>query len=198
MKKKLNILDCTLRDGGYYNNWDFTREVVNDYLNTMSKIGVKYVELGFRSFQARDFKGPTWYTTESYLESLHIPKSLKIGVMVNVSEITSHPSGIVNAIKLSIKFLNDKPKKNTTIFNLGTNQGLSVLHIIKQAFKTLKVSTKIKYQYKRKGDVPKIVCKYNFINKILGWSPKNSQIKKIILSEYIWQKKLKTNRRFIY
>ena len=109
MKKKLNILDCTLRDGGYYNNWDFTREVVNDYLNTMSKIGVKYVELGFRSFQAIDFKGPTWYTTESYLESLHIPKSLKIGVMVNVSEITSHPSGIVNATKLM--FRNAKKSK---------------------------------------------------------------------------------------
>ena len=109
MKKKLNILDCTLRDGGYYNNWDFTRETVNEYLSAMSNIEVDYVELGFRSFQARDFKGPTWYTTESYLESLHIPKNIKIGVMVNVSEIISHPSGINNATKLM--FRNAKKSK---------------------------------------------------------------------------------------
>ena len=30
--KKLTLLDCTLRDGGYYNNWDFSKDLVNDYL----------------------------------------------------------------------------------------------------------------------------------------------------------------------
>jgi 4-hydroxy 2-oxovalerate aldolase len=44
----INILDCTLRDGGYYNNWDFPKELVDHYLETMSKIGVDYIELGFR------------------------------------------------------------------------------------------------------------------------------------------------------
>ena len=77
MLKKINILDCTLRDGGYYNNWNFSNEVVNDYLKVMSAVEINYVELGFRSFQTKDFKGPTWYTTESYLDSLLIPKNLK-------------------------------------------------------------------------------------------------------------------------
>ena len=27
MEKKVNILDCTFRDGGYYNNWDFDLEL---------------------------------------------------------------------------------------------------------------------------------------------------------------------------
>ena len=31
-KNKIKILDCTLRDGGYYNNWDFSNDLVNDYL----------------------------------------------------------------------------------------------------------------------------------------------------------------------
>ena len=100
MKNKFNILDCTLRDGGYYNNWDFSNDLVNDYLKTMSLIGVDYVELGFRSFQTKDFKGPTWYTTDSYLESLSIPKNLIVGVMVNVSELISHPSGFAKATRL--------------------------------------------------------------------------------------------------
>ena len=100
---KIKILDCTLRDGGYYNNWDFSKEVVNDYLKTMSLIGIDYVELGFRSFQLKDFKGPTWYTTESYLESLCIPKNLVLGVMVNVFELTSHALGYAKATKLMFK-----------------------------------------------------------------------------------------------
>ena len=28
MKKKIEVLDCTLRDGGYYNNWDFSLNLV--------------------------------------------------------------------------------------------------------------------------------------------------------------------------
>ncbi len=26
MKDNIKILDCTLRDGGYYNNWDFKKK----------------------------------------------------------------------------------------------------------------------------------------------------------------------------
>ena len=100
---KVKILDCTLRDGGYYNNWDFSKEIVNDYLKTMSAANVDYVEIGFRSFQKKDFKGPTWYTTDSYLESLVIPKNLTIGVMVNAYEIISHPLGILKATNLMFK-----------------------------------------------------------------------------------------------
>ena len=29
-KKPLKILDCTLRDGGYYNNWDFDIELIKE------------------------------------------------------------------------------------------------------------------------------------------------------------------------
>ena len=42
--KNIKILDCTLRDGGYYNNWDFSKDVVSDYLKTMSKVGIEYIE----------------------------------------------------------------------------------------------------------------------------------------------------------
>ena len=106
---KIKILDCTLRDGGYYNNWDFSNEIVNDYLKVMSIVGIDYVELGFRSFKAKSFKGPTWYTTESYLNSLFIPKNLTIGVMVNAAELISHPLGISKATK--IMFQHSKKSK---------------------------------------------------------------------------------------
>ena len=84
--KNLHLVDCTLRDGGYYNNWDFSNNLVNDYLKSMALSGIRYVELGFRSLNKKGFKGPTWYTTDSYINNLIVPKKLKIGVMVNMSE----------------------------------------------------------------------------------------------------------------
>ena len=58
MKKlnKVKVLDCTLRDGGYYNNWDFSSQIAQDYLNAMSKSGIKFVELGFRSLSKKGLK----------------------------------------------------------------------------------------------------------------------------------------------
>ena len=37
---KINLLDCTLRDGGYYNNWFFNKELINEYLKVMDIIKV--------------------------------------------------------------------------------------------------------------------------------------------------------------
>ena len=33
----VKILDCTLRDGGYYNNWDFSTNLSKNYLKTCNK-----------------------------------------------------------------------------------------------------------------------------------------------------------------
>ncbi len=87
--KKINLLDCTLRDGGYYNNWDFSSDLINDYLKSLSLVGIKYVELGFRSKILNNYSGPCAYTKDSFIKSLKIPKNLKIGIMINASEIVS-------------------------------------------------------------------------------------------------------------
>ncbi|MFC1595707.1 hypothetical protein ACFL4D_00275 [Candidatus Margulisiibacteriota bacterium] len=47
MNKNLEILDCTIRDGGYINNWDFDIKLVRETYRALSKAGVDYVELGY-------------------------------------------------------------------------------------------------------------------------------------------------------
>lgn len=89
---KLTLLDCTLRDGGYYTNWNFSKQLIEEYLNAMSAIGVDFVELGFRSSKNTSFKGPMAYTTDSYIETLNIPSNINIGVMVNASELCNQIS----------------------------------------------------------------------------------------------------------
>lgn len=43
------ILDCTLRDGGYYTNWTFETKMVRDLIHSLDLSGVDVVELGYKS-----------------------------------------------------------------------------------------------------------------------------------------------------
>ena len=45
--KQVKLLDCTLRDGGYVNNWQFGRETIRDMLYRFAKSGADIVECGF-------------------------------------------------------------------------------------------------------------------------------------------------------
>ncbi len=42
------ILDCTLRDGGYMNNWHFDKKMARESYRALSNSGVDVVEIGFR------------------------------------------------------------------------------------------------------------------------------------------------------
>lgn len=81
------VLDCTLRDGGYYNGWDFPATVIQDYLLAMQASGVDVVELGLRTLKNTGFSGACAYSTDEFLRSLTLPESLAIGVMINGSEL---------------------------------------------------------------------------------------------------------------
>jgi|MDTC01.3.fsa_nt_gb 4-hydroxy 2-oxovalerate aldolase len=94
MKNKFKILDCTLRDGGYYNNWNFEKKLINEYLKAINETNIQYIELGFRTLSKKKIKGNTAYTTDEFINSLSIPRNLKIGVMVNASDFLQ--SGLNN------------------------------------------------------------------------------------------------------
>ncbi|MBK1636512.1 aldolase catalytic domain-containing protein [Rhodovulum adriaticum] len=81
------LLDCTFRDGGYYNAWDFPPALINDYLAAMKAAQVDVVELGFRLLKNAGFKGACAFTTDDFLRSLAIPDGLAVGVMINGSDL---------------------------------------------------------------------------------------------------------------
>lgn len=94
----VKLLDCTLRDGGYYNSWDFDIAIIQEYLKAMDKLNVDYVELGLRGFNKDGFKGACAYTTDSFINNLEVPEGLKLGVMVNASDLIRHPKGVEVAL----------------------------------------------------------------------------------------------------
>lgn len=96
--QNINILDCTLRDGGYYNNWDFSPEVVQTYLAAMAQSKIEYVELGLRNFPKKGFDGPFAYTTEAFIKTLNLPVGPTYGVMVDAKTILEADMSIEEAI----------------------------------------------------------------------------------------------------
>lgn len=95
---KVTLIDCTLRDGGYYTNWDFSEELVSQYINAMADIDVGFVEIGLRSLKNDGFKGAFAYSTDGFINNLSIPINLanKIGVMINGSELLQQKEDLVN------------------------------------------------------------------------------------------------------
>ena len=43
------ILDCTLRDGGYYTNWNFNSKLVRQLIKSLDNNNVDIIELGYKS-----------------------------------------------------------------------------------------------------------------------------------------------------
>ncbi|MBT5399283.1 aldolase [bacterium] len=84
------ILDCTLRDGGYYVDWDFDESTVRRYLSAIAIAKIDVIEIGFRFLSSKSFFGAFAYSTDEYLRSINIPRDVPIAVMVNASELINN------------------------------------------------------------------------------------------------------------
>ena len=104
----LNVLDCTFRDGGYYNNWDFKDQLVSKYIKNINQSNIDIVEIGFRFLKEKKF-GKFSTSKESLINSLKIKKEKLISVMVNGSDLK------INGNFRKIINNNFTPKKNSKI-----------------------------------------------------------------------------------
>ena len=44
---EINLLDCTMRDGGYVNDWNFGNSIIRYMLQRYINSNIEYVEIGF-------------------------------------------------------------------------------------------------------------------------------------------------------
>jgi 4-hydroxy 2-oxovalerate aldolase len=116
----IKILDCTLRDGGYYGDWDFNRSTVNRYLAAISMAKIDIVEIGFRFLPQRKFLGPFAYSTDDYLNTLPLPDNITIAVMINASELINYKAGIDKAIET---LFSEKSSSPVDIVRIATHVG---------------------------------------------------------------------------
>ncbi len=135
-KSSTIILDCTLRDGGYYNNWDFEPDIVKRYLQSMQTASIDIVEIGFRSLPKSIFMGPYYYCKDEFIESLDLPSDSIIGVMINCKE-----------------FFVEKDKSNNLVKKLFRKADDSQIGLVRIAvsFNRALEAESIAYELKMKG-----------------------------------------------
>ncbi len=105
-----------------------------------------------------------------------------------------HVSDIADAhVKAMNYVINDKQKTNTSIFNLGTGNGVTVFEVIKAFEKVTYQKLNYKVGARRPGDVIKIYANNNFAKQELGWDPKNG-LDEMMLSAWKWQLNLAKER----
>lgn len=87
---KTQILDCTLRDGGYLNNWMFSREFSSDLYAMLSQSNIDYIELGFiYPYEENQGAGICKCLTGDYIKNItENNKRSKIAVMIDYGKFT--------------------------------------------------------------------------------------------------------------
>ena len=87
----MRILDCTLRDGGYTNKWNFSKEQVVESYIACKDAGIEYTEVGFRRTSPEEGFGVWYHTPESLInETLKdvISENTKVAVMAQIGTFT--------------------------------------------------------------------------------------------------------------
>ena len=106
----MKILDCTLRDGGYYTNWDFDQSVVTCYAAAMNHLPVDCIEIGYRSNPGKDYLGQFGYTPVSSIARIRKLYNKKIAVMLNekstaiadLERLLVPVKGLVDVVRLAV------------------------------------------------------------------------------------------------
>lgn len=106
----MKFLDCTLRDGGYYTNWDFDSRLVNSYLSAINSLPIDYIEVGYRNMTQTDYMGEYGYCPVSTLERIRKQCCKKIAVMLNekstkkedLEQLLAPITGMVDMVRLAV------------------------------------------------------------------------------------------------
>jgi 4-hydroxy 2-oxovalerate aldolase len=110
-QKRPLILDCTLRDGGYYNDWDFSLDEAREIVAALGKAGVDIIEIGYRSTDETQFYGAFKYCSEDVMRSIVAGVDAAFAFMIDAKEFA--PTGMVDLAALRARV----PPRDESIFS---------------------------------------------------------------------------------
>jgi 4-hydroxy 2-oxovalerate aldolase len=64
---KINVMDCTLRDGGWVNSFAFGRNEMREILAGIAKSGIEHIEMGYMDVSGKSETGYSMYSDFSVL-----------------------------------------------------------------------------------------------------------------------------------
>lgn len=98
----VRVLDCTVRDGGFANGWDFSVTFVRDLYDALDAAGVDYFEVGFGNARERwhDPDPAPWQCVTEELLQAAVPRKRRTGVAVMVDTWGLGAGGVPDRVDL--------------------------------------------------------------------------------------------------
>lgn len=91
-RPEIKVIDCTVRDGGLMNKWQFDDKFVRRVYDSLAKAGVDYMEIGYLSSEgmfSREEMGPWKFCAEEDLKRIigDGEKKIKLSAMADIGRI---------------------------------------------------------------------------------------------------------------
>lgn len=91
-RKEIKVMDCTVRDGGLMNNWQFSDDFVRAVYQACVQAGIDYMEIGYKSSESafsRDEVGPWKFCDDKDLRRIvgSNKTALKLSAMADIGRI---------------------------------------------------------------------------------------------------------------
>ncbi len=91
-RPQIKVLDCTIRDGGLINKWQFSDEIVRKVFLALSDAGIDYMEIGYKSSEkyfSRDEHGAWKFCTEEDIKRIvgDVQTKMKLSAMADIGRI---------------------------------------------------------------------------------------------------------------
>lgn len=132
------ILDCTIRDGGLVNNWDFSVEFVRDLYKGLNESGVEYMEIGYKNspkLLKGGNAGPWRFLDETFLrEVIQVKGKTKLSALVDIgrvdeSDILPREESMLDLIRVAcyIKDVNKGLELVEKFHSMGYETSLNIM-----------------------------------------------------------------------
>jgi CMP-N-acetylneuraminic acid synthetase len=134
---KFKILDCTIRDGGYLNNWQWEYSQVLEMYKALSLSGIDFMEIGFICTDTKPEYGRWWNVSKEDIKQIttDYDTGCKLAAMINLEHLDRLHEKID---KLDMIRILVNPKKNrinseiqdsiTRIMKLGYQVTLNIAY----------------------------------------------------------------------
>lgn len=146
---KTKILDCTLRDGGYYTNWDFDDQIVKNYIKYTNDLNIDYIEIGYRNLKNQnEYKGQFYYLPSKTLRYFKKNSNHKIALMIDfksvpinsLEQLLSDCINYVDLVRIAVSPSNlSKCQKHINEINkMGFKVALNIMQLSKWEINKIK------------------------------------------------------------
>lgn len=108
-RRRIKVLDCTIRDGGICNDWHFDHAQVRNVYKALLASGVEYMEVGYTTTDGlfdRDKVGPWRFCDQADLAKVVEPGRMKISTMVDCgrvqpSDIPAKSDSLIDVVRIA-------------------------------------------------------------------------------------------------